>query len=125
MQTRLVVTFTAPCGVHNGNIRFQHKVHTSCAFMPGIPSYRATSSQLHGAHAHSHTTPGYSRAEHLVHLPDELVDVGFPVTKVTALDKVLEFPCPPATSGVRQLERPKEVGCLPQSRVRINDQLRS
>ena len=45
----------------------------------------------------------------LVHLADELVDVGFPVAEVTALDEVLELACPPATSGVGELERPEEV----------------
>ena len=48
----------------------------------------------------------------LVHLADELVDVGLPVTEVTALDEVLELPCPPAASGVRELEWPEEVGRL-------------
>ena len=48
----------------------------------------------------------------LVHLADELVDVRLPVTKVTALDEVLELPCPPAASGVRELEWPEEVGRL-------------
>ena len=48
----------------------------------------------------------------LVHLADELVDVGLPVTEVTALDEVLELPCPPAASGVRELEWPEEVGSL-------------
>jgi len=48
----------------------------------------------------------------LVHLPDELVDVGFPVTKVTALDVVLEFTYPPATGRVGEFERPQEVRCL-------------
>ena len=49
---------------------------------------------------------------HLVHLSDELVDVGFPVTEITALHVVLELPCPPSASGVRKFERPQEVGCL-------------
>ena len=44
-----------------------------------------------------------------VHLPDELVDVAFPVAEVSALDEVLELACPPATSGVRELEGPEEV----------------
>lgn len=39
-------------------------------------------------------------------LPEELADVAFPVTEVTALDIVLEFACPRATSRVRQLEWP-------------------
>ena len=42
----------------------------------------------------------------LVHLSDELVDVGFPVAEVTALNVVLEFACPPAPSGVGELEGP-------------------
>ena len=46
---------------------------------------------------------------HLVHLSDELVDVDLPVTEVTTLDVVLKFPCPPATSGVGELEGPQEV----------------
>ena len=45
----------------------------------------------------------------LVHLADELVDVGFPVAEVTALDEVLELPCPPAAGRVRELEWPEEV----------------
>lgn len=51
-------------------------------------------------------------ASTLVHLSNELVDVLFPVTKVSTLDKVLELACPPAASGVGELEGPKEVGCL-------------
>ena len=47
-----------------------------------------------------------------VHLADELVDVGLPVTEVTALYEVLELPCPPAASGVGELEGPEEVRCL-------------
>ena len=59
------------------------------------------------------TTPSHCKPEqHSVHLPDELVDIGFPVTEVTALDEVLELPCPPAASGVRELEWPEEVGRL-------------
>jgi len=54
----------------------------------------------------------YSMAARSVHLPDELVDVRLPVTEITTLDVVLEFPCPPATSGVRKFEGPEEVGCL-------------
>ena len=52
-----------------------------------------------------------------VHLPDELVDVLFPVTMITTLNVMFEFTCSPATSGVRQLEGPQEVGSL-ESRVR-------
>jgi hypothetical protein len=48
----------------------------------------------------------------LVHLSDESVDVGFPVTEVTAQDIVLELACPPATGWVRKLKRPQEVRCL-------------
>lgn len=44
-----------------------------------------------------------------VHLSDELVDIGLPVTKVTTLHKVLELPCPPSTGRVRKLEGPEEV----------------
>jgi len=47
-----------------------------------------------------------------VHLSDKLVDVDFPVTKVTALDEVLEFTGPPAACGVGELEWPQEVRCL-------------
>jgi len=45
----------------------------------------------------------------LVHLSDELVDVGFPVTEVTAQDIVLELAYPPATCWVRKLKRLQEV----------------
>lgn len=47
-----------------------------------------------------------------VHLSDELVDVGFPVTKVAALYVVFELPLSPATGGVRQLEGPEKICCL-------------
>ena len=56
--------------------------------------------------------PDAQPANPLVHLPDELVDVGFPVAEVTTLDEMLELACPPATGGVGELERPKEVRCL-------------
>jgi len=50
--------------------------------------------------------------EKLVHLPNELVDVLLPIALVTALDIVLEFALSPAASGIRELERPKEVRYL-------------
>lgn len=46
----------------------------------------------------------------LVHLPDELVDELFAVTKVTTLDEVLELAGAETTVGGRQLEGPEEVG---------------
>ena len=48
----------------------------------------------------------------LVHLADELVDVGLPVAEVTTLNVVLELARPPAAGGAGQLEGPKEVGGL-------------
>ena len=48
----------------------------------------------------------------LVHLPDELVDVAFPVAEVTTLNVVLELRLYPATVGVRELDGPEEVGGL-------------
>ena len=48
----------------------------------------------------------------LVHLSDELIDVLFPVTMITTLYIVLELACSPATSWVRKLEGPQEVGSL-------------
>ena len=62
--------------------------------------------------ARSITTTRNHRTQHLVHLSDELVDVGFPVAEVTTLNVVLEFACPPATSRVGELEGPQEVGGL-------------
>jgi hypothetical protein len=50
--------------------------------------------------------------DYSVHLSDEVVDISFPVTKVTTLHIVLKFPCPPTASGVGKLEGPKEVGGL-------------
>ncbi len=52
--------------------------------------------------------------EQLVHLSDELVNVGFPIAEVTTLDEVLELAYSPATSGVGELERPEEVRRLPK-----------
>ena len=50
--------------------------------------------------------------DHSVHLSNEVVDVSFPITKVTTLYIVLEFPCPPTASGIGELEGPKEVAGL-------------
>ena len=52
------------------------------------------------------------RRTNLVHLADELVDVGFAVAEVTALNEVLELPCPPAASRVGEFKRPEEVVSL-------------
>ncbi len=51
---------------------------------------------------------------HLVHLPDELVDVVLPITKVASQYVVLELALSPATVGVGELEWPQEVGSLRQ-----------
>jgi hypothetical protein len=45
----------------------------------------------------------------LVHLPDQFIDVGFPVTKVATLNKMLKLPCSPATSRVGKLKGPEEI----------------
>lgn len=58
------------------------------------------------------STQQHPSTNNLVHLSDERVDVGLTVTEVTALDVVLELPLSPAASGVGELERPEEVGCL-------------
>jgi len=42
-------------------------------------------------------------------LANKLVDVNFSVAKITTLHIVPELPCPPSTSGVGELERPKEI----------------
>jgi hypothetical protein len=47
-----------------------------------------------------------------VHLADELVNVRLAITKVAALNIVLELACPPAASRVGKLEWPEEVGRL-------------
>ena len=49
---------------------------------------------------------------HLIHLPDELVDVLLTVTQVTTLDEVLELAGAETTVGVGELEGPQEVGGL-------------
>lgn len=56
--------------------------------------------------------PSLPRSNNLVHLPDELVDVAFPVTEIATLDVMFELPCPPAASGIGELERPQEVRSL-------------
>ena len=58
------------------------------------------------------------KTENSVHLADELVDVRLPVTKVTTLDVVLEFPCSPSTGGVGEFEGPEEVGGLREYIIR-------
>jgi hypothetical protein len=53
----------------------------------------------------------------LVHLADQLVDVLFTVTKVTALDKVVELAGFESTVRGVELERPEEVGGLLEVRA--------
>lgn len=48
----------------------------------------------------------------LVHLPNQSVDLLLPISQITALNVVLEFPRPEPTSWVAELERPQEVACL-------------
>ena len=57
-------------------------------------------------HNSTHKRPYIS---YLVHLPDQLVDVVFPVAEVTTLDKVLELPLVEAAGRAVQLEWPQEV----------------
>ena len=54
-----------------------------------------------------------------VHLPDELIDVLFPVTMIATLYIVLELACSPATSWVRQLEGPQKVGSLQRKALEL------
>jgi hypothetical protein len=54
-------------------------------------------------------------------LADKLVDINFPITKVTTLHVVLELPCSPTTSGIRQFEGPKEVRGLFEVRASSDD----
>jgi hypothetical protein len=70
--------------------------------MPRIPNIEGD--PLHNRASEKTNSPIYS-----VHLPDELVDVDFPVTKVTALDVVLEFASPPSACRVGEFEWPQEV----------------
>lgn len=57
-------------------------------------------------HNSTHKRPYIS---YLVHLPDQLVDVVFPVAEVTTLDEVLELPLVEAAGRAVQLEWPQEV----------------
>lgn len=57
-------------------------------------------------HNSTHKRPYIS---YLVHLPDQLVDVVFPVAQVTALNEVLELPLVKAAVGTVQLKWPQEV----------------
>lgn len=59
-------------------------------------------------HMHNST---YKRPyiSHLVHLPDQLIDVLFPVAQVATLNEVLELPLVETAVGAVQLEWPQEV----------------
>lgn len=46
----------------------------------------------------------------LVHLPDQLVDLLFPVAQVTAFDEVLKLPLAEAACWAVELKRPQKVG---------------
>jgi hypothetical protein len=48
----------------------------------------------------------------LIHLPDQSIDVLFPVAKITTLNEMSELACVETASWVGQLEWPQEVGCL-------------
>jgi hypothetical protein len=48
----------------------------------------------------------------LIHLFDQLIDLFFSVTKITTLNKVLEFPLVEAASWAVELKGPQEVRCL-------------
>jgi hypothetical protein len=61
------------------------------------------------------TTPkpkSRNRTKNLVHLADEFIDELLAVTKVTALNEMLELAGTETTSGGRELEGPEEVGGL-------------
>lgn len=49
---------------------------------------------------------------HLVHLPDQVVDLVLAVAELTTGDEVDEFPLAETASGVAELEGPQEVGGL-------------
>lgn len=46
---------------------------------------------------------------HLVHLPDQLIDLVFTVTQITPLDEVLKLPFTEAASRAVKLEWPQKV----------------
>jgi hypothetical protein len=46
-----------------------------------------------------------------VHLPNQIIDLVFPVAQVTTFDEVLELPLAEAAGRAVQLEWPQEVGC--------------
>ncbi len=48
----------------------------------------------------------------LIHLPDQIIDLVFPVAQITPLDVVLELTLPEAARWVAELERPQEVADL-------------
>jgi hypothetical protein len=47
-----------------------------------------------------------SYQKQLIHLSNQFVNIAFPISKVTALNKVLELARPPAARGVGEFERP-------------------
>ena len=49
---------------------------------------------------------------HLVHLPDQRIDVILPIAQITTLDVMLELPGTEAARGVAQLEGPEEIAGL-------------
>jgi len=53
-----------------------------------------------------------STTTNLVHLSDQSIDLVFPVTQVTTLNKMSELASSESSSGVAELEWPQEVGSL-------------
>jgi len=57
-------------------------------------------------------SPRKSSTTHLVHLPNQSVDLVLSIAQVTTFDEMSEFSCSETSSWVAQLERPQEVGSL-------------
>jgi hypothetical protein len=56
--------------------------------------------------------PTDTNRPYLVHLPDEPIDIVFPVAEITTLYEMLELPRAESASGVAELEGPEEVASL-------------
>ena len=57
----------------------------------------------------------------LIHLLDQSIDLLLPISQITPFNEMFEFPRPKPPSGIRQLERPKEITRLLEIRPHGHD----
>ena len=94
----------------DGLLQFVAACITSMLIPAAKPlSFAKPSSPICAAQYHAHLlTPEC----HLVHLPDEVIDVLLPIPQITTLNEMFELPLPKPTRRITELKRPQKVARL-------------